>query len=87
MEHTLLVCRYVERQAFANESYVGQDDIFALVDHGSFVFDNGGGEQTVSQLEGVNFRQGVRYERYITSPAGIFYSVFRPTATCSAAGK
>ena len=72
MDPTLLVCKSVSRNAFQKEDYTGEDDIFALVESGSFVFDSGNGMQTVGPLEGVNFRRGIRYHRRITSPARMY---------------
>lgn len=77
MDPALLVCKSVYRDAFQKEDYTGEDDIFALVESGSFVFDSGNGVQTVGPLEGVNFRRGIRYHRRITSPARMYLFRYR----------
>ena len=56
MEPILLVCKSLHLEAFANEVFTGEDDILAIVEQGSFVFDNGSGPQQVGPLEGVNFK-------------------------------
>lgn len=87
MDHTLLVCKYVYRTAFQNEDYIGDDDIFALVESGSFCFDNGSGLQTVGPLEGVNFQKGVRYHRQITHPTRMYLFRFRSAQNVFGSGK
>jgi len=77
MAVTLLVSKMIRRKAFHREDYIGEDDIFALVLSGGFQFDNGSGLQTVKALEGVNFRQGVRYRRHITEDACLYLFRFR----------
>jgi AraC-like DNA-binding protein len=77
MDVTLLVSKLVCRKVFQKEDYIGEDDIFALVVSGSFVFDNGSGMQTVGPLEGVNFQRGVRYHRQITQEAQIYLFRYR----------
>ena len=79
MDITLLVSKLVRRSVFQKEDYIGEDDIFALVLNGSFVFDNGSGVQSVEPLEGVNFRRGVRYQRHITQDASIYLFRFQST--------
>ena len=77
MDVTLLVSKLVCRKVFQKEDYIGEDDIFALVVSGSFVFDHGSGVQTVGPLEGVNFQRGVRYHRQITQEAQIYLFRYR----------
>ena len=42
MEANLLVCIRVQREKFQFEEYIGDDDVFALVESGSFSFDENG---------------------------------------------
>lgn len=77
MEYDLLVCKFVAREKFENEVYTGTDDIFALVESGSFVFDDGSGLKTVGPLEAVNFKKGVLYNRHITQSATIYLFRYR----------
>lgn len=72
MEPTLLVCKPWRRDAFINEVFTGQDDILAVVAEGSFVFDNGSGQQQVGPLEAVNFKKGITYHRRILQPAQLY---------------
>ena len=77
MDHTLLVCKSICRSAFQKEDYIGEDDILALVESGSFVFDNGSGQQTVGPLEAVNFKGGVFYSRHISEKAQMYLFRYR----------
>lgn len=77
----------VRCKVFQREDYIGGDDIFALVLSGSFQFDNGSGPQTVGALEGVNFRQGVRYRRHITEEACLYLFRFRCAEDVFGSGK
>ena len=77
MEHNLLVCKYVVREKFENESYTGSDDILALVESGCFVFNDGSGLQHVGPLEAVVFKKGKFYNRRITETATIFLFRYR----------
>ena len=87
MDPTLLVCKKIYQKAFNNEDYTGKDDIFALVESGSFTFDNGNGIQTVGPLEGVNFQRGVRYHRYITCQARMYLFRFHAKEDIFGSGK
>lgn len=87
MEHNLLVCKLVCREKFENESYIGTDDIFALVESGSFVFDDGSGLQRVEALEAVNFKKGKHYNRYITEKATIYLFRYRGENSAFDGGK
>lgn len=59
MDYRLLVCKHITIDKFQNEVFRGKDDILALVEQGSFVFDCGNGLQQVGPLEAVNFKKGV----------------------------
>lgn len=87
MEHSLLVCKLVVRDAFEHETYTGQDDILAIVESGSFVFDCGGEMQTVGPLEAVNFKKNVQYHRHITQPASIYLFRYRTENSLFGSGK
>ncbi|MBQ9973870.1 MAG: helix-turn-helix transcriptional regulator [Oscillospiraceae bacterium] len=77
MERSLLVCKQVVRDAFHNESFVGTDDILALVVRGSFVFDCGSGQVQADALQAVNFRHGVRYQRHVIQPVELYMFRYR----------
>ena len=87
MDHTLFVCKSVFRTAFEKEDYIGEDDVLAIVETGSFVFDNGSGLQTVGPMEGVNFQRGIQYHRQITQEAQIYLFRFRAREDIFGAGK
>ena len=87
MEHNLLVCKWVERERFDHESYIGTDDILALVESGSFVFDDGSGLQRVGPLEAVHFKKGKHYSRHITEKAGIYLFRYRAENSIFEGGK
>jgi len=87
MEPILLVCKSLHRDAFVNEVFTGQDDIFMLVEQGSFVFDNGSGPQEVSSLEAVNFKGNVTYRRHITEPADLYLFRYRADSDVFGSGK
>lgn len=87
VNHTLLVCRSVFRTQFEKEIFIGDDDILALVESGSFTFDNGSGMQTVGPLEAVSFKQGVRYERHIIQTAQMYFFRYRATVDLFGNGK
>lgn len=87
MDHTLLVCRAVSRQEFENKEHQGEDDILALVESGSFCFDNGSGMQTVGPLEAMNFKQGLLYRRHILEPAKIYLFRYRSDSDIFGSGK
>ena len=77
MEPILLVCKALHRDQFTNEIFTGEDDILALVERGSFVFDNGTGPQHVGPMEAVNFKRNVTYRRSITQPADLYLFRYR----------
>lgn len=87
MDHTLLVCRPVSRQEFEKTEFMGEDDIFALVESGSFCFDNGNGTQTVAALEAVNFKSGILYRRHILEPAKMYFFRYRSESDIFGSGK
>lgn len=87
MEHNLLVCKLVVRDTFEHESYTGTDDILALVESGSFVFDDGSGLQSVEPLEAVNFKKGKLYNRHITQKATIYLFRYRSEGSIFEGGK
>lgn len=87
MEYTLLVCKQVVRDAFEHEKYIGTDDILAVVESGSFVFDCGGEMQTVGPLEAVNFKKGLLYRRHITQQASIYLFRYRAENSVFGEGK
>ena len=63
MNYTLLVCKKVVIDKFQNEHFTAKDDILALIESGSFIFDEGNGEVKASALEAVNFKKGKLYDR------------------------
>lgn len=77
MEPILLVCKALHLTAFANEVFTGDDDILAVVERGSFVFDNGNGQRQVGPLEAVNFKKGITYHRRILAPADLYLFRYR----------
>lgn len=87
MEHNLLVCKLVVREMFDHESYIGTDDILALVESGSFIFDDGSGMQRVEALEAVNFKKGKHYSRHITEKATIYLFRYRAEGIIFDGGK
>ena len=88
MKHTLLLCRPVNRSRFDREVFTDpEDDILALVESGSFTFDNGSGEQTVGALEAVNFKHGIVYRRHITEPAKMYFFRYRSENDIFGSGK
>ena len=87
MKYSLLVCKLAVREVFDHESYVGEDDIFALVESGSFVFDDGSGPKQVKALEGVNFKKGKHYHRKITEKATFYLFRYRSEGTVFDGGK
>lgn len=87
MDPTLLVCKALHRDAFVNEVFTGQDDILMLVEHGSFVFDNGSGPQEVFPLQAVNFKQDITYHRHITQPADLYLFRYRSDSDVFGRGK
>lgn len=87
LEFTLLVCRPVRRNEFEKQEFTGEDDILALVETGSFCFDNGNGMQTVGPLEAVNFKQGISYRRRILEPATMYFFRYRADTDIFGSGK
>lgn len=87
MEHNLLVCKPVIREQFDQQSYVGSDDILAIVESGSFIFDDGSGTQTVGPLEAVNFKKDIHYSRHITERAALYLFRYRAESSIFPGGK
>lgn len=87
MEPILLVCKSLHLEAFANEVFTGEDDILAIVEQGSFVFDNGSGLQQVGPLEGVNFKKGITYHRRIVAPTDLYLFRYRASSDLFGTGK
>ena len=87
MECTLLVCKPVVRHEFKKQEYLGEDDIFALVEKGSFCFDDGSGTTTVGALEGVNFKRGVYYKRHMLAPTRMYLFRYRSEGDIFGSGK
>lgn len=75
MNFELITSLKVSREKFHIENWLGEDDIFALLEQGSFVFDDGSGFVKVSPLEAVNFKKGVKYNRLVVNP--IILHLFR----------
>ncbi len=65
MNYTLLVCKKVEIDKFKNEHFTANDDILALIESGSFTFDEGNGEENASAFEAVNFKKDKLYDRKV----------------------
>lgn len=84
MEPILLVCKSLHLDTFSNEVFTGEDDILAIVEQGSFVFDNGSGQQQVGPLEAMNFKKGITYHRHILIPTDMY--LFRYRANCDLFG-
>lgn len=72
MELTLLVCKRIETENFRIEEYVSSDSIFALVESGRFVLNDGTGKETVNALEAVNFSSGKFYHRKTLEPIVLY---------------
>ena len=87
MEPILLVCKALHLDVFANEVFTGEDDILAVVEQGSFVFDNGNGQQQVGPLEAVNFKKGITYRRRILTPADLYLFRYRASGELFGSGK
>lgn len=87
MDYSLLVCKSVERTRFEKENFLGDDDILAIVESGSFWFDDGTGKTTVSPLEGVCFKKGKTYHREILKPVRMYMFRFRSDSSIFGAGK
>lgn len=77
MDCNLLVYKVANLSRFEREDYLGTDDIWALVESGSFWFDDGSGKTTVSPLEAVCFQKGKRYHREIIEPVRLHLFRYR----------
>lgn len=77
MNCDLMVYKTIRLNRFAREDFVGTDDILALVESGSFWFDDGSGKTTVLPLEAVCFQKGRHYHREITEPIQLYLFRYR----------
>lgn len=87
MNYSLLVCINVKREKFQIEDYIGEDNILALVESGSFSFDEGGGTQTAEPFDAVNFKKGKPYHRHIIDAASIYLFRYKADAEIFAESK
>lgn len=87
MEPVLLVCKALRRDAFEKETFTGEDDILAVVERGSFVFDNGSGQEQVGPGEAVNFKKQITYHRHILQPADLYLFRYRTDTDLFGSGK
>jgi len=78
----LLVCVKVFREKFIMESFCGSDDIFALVQKGSFIFESPEGKETVCENEGVLFKRNVLYRRKVLTPVTMYLFRYRSDLPC-----
>jgi AraC-like DNA-binding protein len=72
MKIALTVSTKVFRNAFIMERFVGSDDIFALVETGSFYVNGKEGKYNVKKNEGFLFRKNVLYDRRVTEPVTMY---------------
>ncbi len=78
MAFRLLATARVEREEFAHTHFCGEQNIFALVVKGSFVYSCEGVErQEVAEMEAVCFEKGVAYRRHVTSPLILYLFRFK----------
>jgi AraC-like DNA-binding protein len=68
----LITALSVTRQKFLMESFIGTDNIFALVESGSFYMESNDGAYTVGAGEGACFRQNILYQRKVISPVKMY---------------
>ncbi len=74
----LLAAAKAEREEFVHRHFCGEQNIFALVAKGSFVYSCEGIEhQEVSELEAVCFEKNIEYRRHVTSPLVLFLFRFK----------
>lgn len=64
----LIVALSVSREKFIMEDFIGTDDIFALVESGSFYMESDNGAYTVGAGEGALFQKNVLYHRKVLTP-------------------
>ena len=72
MKMQLTVALRVFREQFIMESFIGTDDIFALVKEGSFVAEGENGRVTVCAGEGMLFKRNVLYCRHVITPVTMY---------------
>lgn len=73
----LMVYKTLTLTRFEREDFVGTDDILAILESGSFWFDDGNGRTTVSPLEAVCFHKGKSYHREVTEPVRLYLFRYR----------
>ncbi|MBR1969637.1 MAG: helix-turn-helix transcriptional regulator [Clostridia bacterium] len=78
----LLVCVKVFRENFQMESFCGSDDIFVLVQDGSFSFESSSGKQIVQKNEGALFRRNVLYQRKVLTPVTMYLFRYHSDMLC-----
>jgi len=76
----LLISVGLYREQFELEDYFGSDDIFAIVEYGSFVFESDEGRFIVNPGEGALFRRNTMYHRHILEPANMYLFRYRSDA-------
>ena len=72
MDCNLLVCVKVQREKFEIENYCGDEDILALVEKGSFWFDDNEAQHVAEPLDAVIFKKGKLYHRKIVDKASLY---------------
>lgn len=72
MNCDLLVCVKVQREKFEIEEYKGDEDIIALVENGTFWFDDNEVQQVAEPLDAVVFKKGRLYHRKILDKATMY---------------
>ncbi len=78
----LLVCVKAFRGKFKMESFCGSDDIFVLVQDGSFSFESSSGKQIVQKNEGALFRRNVFYQRKVLTPVTMYLFRYHSDMLC-----
>lgn len=68
----LITALCANRKKFVMESFIGTDNIFALVESGSFYMKSNDGAYTVSAGEGACFRKNIFYQRKVISPVKMY---------------
>ena len=68
----LIAALSVNRKKFLMETFIGTDNIFALVESGSFFMESSDGVYTVNAGEGACFRQNTLYHRKVISPVKMY---------------
>lgn len=68
----LITALCANRKKFVMESFIGTDNILALVESGSFYMKSNDGAYTVSAGEGACFRKNIFYQRKVISPVKMY---------------